>query len=150
MPNKSLYLRLVEPVNENVDFYVTTTFLPEIRTICSNRIRASILHLLINSPDTLHSMKVEELAYKIGVRPRIIIYHLEKLNEWKLVSVRKNQNYGDKQRRSIWGIDLRHPNWVLECYEAIMTHFFDENELDELTKKNKSFRKNSDEQNKLA
>ena len=150
MPHKNIYLRLIEPVNKNIDFYVTTKFLPEVRTICSNGIRASIMHLLINSPETLHSMQVEELAFKIGVRPRIIIYHLERLKEWGLVEVRKNKKHGNKNRRSIWGIDLKHPSWVMECYNSIITHFFDERKLNEFTRKNKSFRKNNNkQQNKI-
>ena len=149
MPYRNVYLRLVEPVNEKIDFYITTKFLPELRSICSNRIRASIMHLLIKSADTLHSMQVEELAFKIGVRPRIIIYHLEKLKECKLVDVKKNQKYGNKQRRSVWGLDLNHPNWIAECYSAVNTYFFDEKELKKLTNRNKSFRKNSGKASKV-
>src|SRR3972149_1537883 len=108
MPHKDLYLRLLQPVNKDLDFQVANRFLPEVGQICSNRTRASILYLLIKSPDTLHAVQVEKLAFRIGVRPRVVIYHLEKLREWGLVDVKKNQKYGSKNRRTIWGIDLNH------------------------------------------
>jgi hypothetical protein len=134
------YLKLTKPINEDADLAVMEQFLPEIRIICSNKIRAGILHLLINSPNTLHSMRVEDLAFKLGIRPRVLIYHLEKMEGWKLLEVKKSQKYGNKERRSIWGLDLRYPNWVLECYKTIRTHFFTEDELNQITNKNKSFR----------
>ncbi len=137
---KKVYLRVLKKVDTNVDLDILTKFLPEINIICSNEIRAGILHLLINTPETMHSMKVEELCYRLGIRPSVCIYHLEKLKEWKLVDVKKKQKYGKKERRSIWGLDLRHPNWILECYKAIRAYFFSENELKRITNKNKSFR----------
>jgi hypothetical protein len=85
-------------------------------------------------------MRVEDLAFKLGIRPRVLIYHLEKMEGWKLLEVKKSQKYGNKERRSIWGLDLRYPNWVLECYKTIRTHFFTEDELNQITNKNKSFR----------
>jgi DNA-binding transcriptional ArsR family regulator len=86
-------------------------------------------------------MQVEEMAFKIGVRPRTIIYHLEKLKKWRLVEVKKIQKYGNKIRRNIWGLDLEHKHWVIKCYNNITTHFFDDNELEEMTSKNRTFRK---------
>jgi len=85
-------------------------------------------------------MKVENLCFKLGIRQSVCIHHLEKLNEWKLIEVKKNQKYGKKTRRSIWGLDLRYPNWILECYKNIRTHFFSEKELDKITNINKSLR----------
>ena len=133
-------LKLVGPVNEDADLAVINQFLPEISVICSNKIRAGVLHLLIISPNTLHSMRVEDLAFKLGIRPRVLIFHLEKMKEWKLLDVKKSQKYGNKERRSIWGLDLRYPNWILECYKNVRTHFFTEDELSQITNKNKSFR----------
>lgn len=135
-----MFLRVLEPVNREADMQILTQFLPEISSICSNKIRAGILHLLISSPETMHSMQVEELSFKLGIRQSVCIHHLEKLNKWKLIEVKKSQKYGNKSRRSIWGLDLRHPNWILECYKAIRSFFFTEKELIEITTKNKSFR----------
>jgi len=137
------FLRVMQPVNSDADEQVLIQFLPEISSICSNKIRAGILHLLINSPETMHSTQVEELSFKLGVRQSVCIYHLEKLNEWKLVEVKKNQKYGDKNRRSIWGLDLRYPNWILECYKNIRSFFFTEKELIEITSRNKNLRNSS-------
>lgn len=141
MATKKIFLRILEPIKREKDFQVMNKFLPEIRIICSNPIRAGILHLLINTSDTLHSMRTEELAVKLGVRPRVLIYHLERLEKWGLVKVKKTQKYGNKERRVIWGLDLNHPNWILECYRHIRAYFFTEKELKELTNKNKSYRK---------
>ena len=133
-------LRLVEPLDENVDIGILTRFMPEVGTICSNKTRAGILHLLVNSPQTMHSMKVENICFKLGIRQSVAIHHLEKLEEWRLVEVKKHQRYGKKTRRSIWGLNLSHPNWISECYKSVRNHFFSEKELDKITTINKSLR----------
>ncbi|MEM5844275.1 MAG: winged helix-turn-helix domain-containing protein [Candidatus Aenigmatarchaeota archaeon] len=133
-------LRVLDPVDENAEMQVMLEFLPEIRVICNNKIRAGILHLLINSPESLHAMQVEELCFKLGIKPSVCIHHLEKLADWKLVEVRKSRKYGEKSRRSIWGLNLKYPNWILECYRNIRNYFFTEKELEEITSKNKAFR----------
>jgi len=133
-------LRVIKSVDEEANVDVLTKFMPEIEIICSNRTRAGILHLLINSPQSLHSMKVENLCFKLGIRQAVCVHHLEKLNEWKLIEVKKYQKYGNKIRRSIWGLDLRYPHWILECYKRIRVHFFSEKELNQITNINKSLR----------
>lgn len=133
-------LRVINSVDEEANTDILTRFMPEIESICSNKTRAGILHLLINSPESLHSMKVENLCFKLGIRQAVCVHHLEKLNEWKLIEVKKYQKYGNKIRRSIWGLDLRYPDWILECYKRIRVHFFSEKELDQITNINKSLR----------
>ena len=133
-------LRVIKSVDEEANADVLTKFMPEIEIICSNKTRAGILHLLINSPQSLHSMKVENLCFKLGIRQAVCVHHLEKLNEWKLIEVKKYQKYGNKIRRSIWGLDLRYPHWILECYKRIRVHFFSEKELNQITNINKSLR----------
>ncbi len=133
-------LRIVKPINKDADIDTLTRYMPEIGTICSNQTRAGILHLLINSPGIMHSMKVEDLCFKLGIRQSVCIHHLEKLNEWKLIEVKKHQKYGNKTRRSIWGLNLNYPNWILECYKSIRSYFFSEKELDKITNINKSLR----------
>jgi DNA-binding transcriptional ArsR family regulator len=78
---------------------------------------------MAGSPDTLYSMQVEELASAIGTRPRLVIYHLEKLQEWGLVEVKKARKYGRKERRSIWGLDMRNPVRLRRIY-AVLDDFF--------------------------
>jgi DNA-binding transcriptional ArsR family regulator len=114
--------------------------MPEIGVICSNPVRAGIRYLLVSSPETMHSMKVEDLAFKLGTRQSIIIHHLERLSDWKLVEVKKNQKYGKSTRRSIWGLDLRYSTWILECYKNLRNHFFSEKDLYKMTTVNKNLR----------
>ena len=133
-------LRIIRPVDEEANVDILIRFMPEIEMICSNQTRAGIIHLLMSSPESLHSMKVEDICFKLGIRQSVCVHHLEKLNEWKLIEVKKYQKYGNKIRRSIWGLDLRYPNWVLECYKRIRAHFFSEKELDQITNVNKSLR----------
>ena len=134
------FLRLFEdPVKKEVEREVIQTFLPETVEILRNPIRAGIVHLLVNSPNTGHSMKVEQLAYKFGTYHRIIIYHLEKLQNWKLVTVKKSSSYGKKTKRSIWGLDLKYPNWVLEVYSSIQQAFEKDN-IEEIYNKNINIR----------
>ena len=133
-------LRLVGQVNDKEDFDIIARFMPEIGSICSNQTRAAIIHMMVKTPETLHSMNVETICYRLGIRQSIAIHHLEKLEEWKLVEVKKNQRYGNKTRRSIWGLNLRYPNWISECYQSVRAHFFSEKELDKITNINKSLR----------
>ena len=119
---------------------VIEQFLPEVKIICANKTRAGILHLLLGSEETLHSMQVEELCYRLGIRPTVCIHHLEKLSEWKLIEVKKNQKYGDKHRRTIWGLNLNYSKWVAECYKVATKYFFTRKQLALITNRNISFR----------
>ena len=136
------FLRLFEqPVDKETERDIIQTFLPETVEILRNPIRAGIIHLLVNSPNTGHSMKVEQLAYRLGTYHRIIIYHLEKLQKWKLVTVKKNSSYGNKTKRSIWGLDLKCPNWILEVYSTT-NQSFDKDFLERICNKNINIRNN--------
>jgi predicted transcriptional regulator len=134
-------LRAVGKVNEEEEQQVIAKFLPDVYAICSNKTRAGILHLLIGSPQSMHTMSVEQLSYRLGIHPSVCIHHLERLEEWQLVEVKKSSNYGSRKRRSLWGLKLQYPNWILECYRSIRMHFFSEKELEEATSRNKSFRR---------
>lgn len=101
---------------------------PGVGSILSNVTRASILHLLSSSPDTLYSMQVEELASAIGTKPRLVIYHLERLKSWGLVEVMKTRKYGNRERRSIWGLNAKNAGWVQECC-GMLGHFLEEGQL---------------------
>jgi len=134
-------LRILKPTNKENDVDIITRFTPEIGTLCSNHLRAGIIHILVNSPETMHSMKVEDLCYRLGTSQSVAIHHLEKLMDCRVIDVKKKQKYGRKEKRSIWGLDLRHPNWILECYKNIRVHFFSLKELEKITNVNQSFRR---------
>ena len=114
---------------------------PEFNRISYNSIRASIIHLLVKSKDLNHSLSVEEIAHRLGKRHSVVIHHLEKLSDWKIVGVVKSFKYGNKNRRSIWGLNLKYPNLVQSVYSHMMKTFYTPNELDKLCCINKNTRK---------
>ena len=135
-----LSLRIIENhVDENVEKTVIENFIPDMIEICSNPIRAGIIHLLVRSPSTGHSLKVEEMAFRLGTYHRIILHHLERLEKWELVRVRRLKNYGEKVKRSIWGLNLKYPNWIFEVYNSIKSGFT-EAELKSMCNRNKNMR----------
>jgi len=114
---------------------------PEFNIICYNPTRASIIHLLVKSRDLNHSLSVEDMSLRLGKRHSVIIHHLEKLMRWKIVDVVRTFKYGDKERRSIWGLNLKYPNLVQNVYSHMLKTFYTANELDGLCCINKSVRK---------
>jgi DNA-binding transcriptional ArsR family regulator len=113
---------------------------PEFNRICYNPIRASIIHLLVKSKDLNHALSVEEIANKIGKRHSVVIHHLEKLMEWKVVDVVKSYKYGNRQKRSIWGLNLKYPNLIQSVYSHMIKTFYNVNELDRMCCINKNVR----------
>jgi len=113
---------------------------PEFNRICYNPIRASIIYLLVKSKDLNYALSVEEIANKIGKRHSVVIHHLEKLMEWKVVDVVKSYKYGDKQKRSIWGLNLKYPNLIQSIYSHMIKTFYNVNELDNMCCINKNVR----------
>lgn len=126
-------------VAENEDS-VLYSVRPEFNRICYNPIRASIIHLLIKSKDLNHALSVEEIANKIGKRHSVVIHHLEKLMEWKVVDVVKSYKYGNRQKRSIWGLNLKYPNLIQSIYSHMIKTFYNVNELDRMCCINKDVR----------
>ena len=114
---------------------------PEFNRITYNPIRASIIHLLVKSKDLNHTLSVEELSYKLGKRHSVVIHHLEKLFEWKIVDVVKSFKYGNKSKRSIWGLNLQYPNLIQGIYSHMLKTFYTQNELDKMCSINKCARK---------
>jgi len=114
---------------------------PEFNKICYNSIRASIIHLLFKSKDLNYSLSVEEIAHKLGRRHSVIIHHLEKLYYWKVVDVVKFSRYGNKDRRSIWGLNTKYPNLVQNTYSHMLKTFYTASELDKMCCVNKNTRK---------
>jgi DNA-binding transcriptional ArsR family regulator len=117
---------------------------PEFNRICYNSIRASIIHLLIKAKDLNHSLSVEDIAYRLGKRHSVIIHHLEKLLNWKIVDVAKALKYGNKERRSIWGLNLKYPNLIQAIYSHMLKTFYTLNELDKMCNINKDARNEID------
>jgi len=105
---------------------------PEFNRICYNSIRASIIHLLMKSKDLNHSLSVERIAHKLGKRHSVIIHHLERLQDWRLVDVVKHDVYGTKKKRSIWGLNLNYPNLIKEIYVYLLKTFYTVEELERL------------------
>ncbi|MCD6371761.1 MAG: helix-turn-helix transcriptional regulator [Candidatus Aenigmarchaeota archaeon] len=136
---KKLTSNLKEGINENEDTLIEY-LKPEFNRICYNPIRASILHLLMKSRDLGYSLSVEEIATRLGKRHSVIIYHLEKLEEWKVVAVIRKQNYGGKKRRSIWGLNLRYPNLVKAIYLYLLKTFYTVEELEKMCNINRNVR----------
>jgi DNA-binding transcriptional ArsR family regulator len=113
---------------------------PEFNRICYNPVRASIIHLLVNSRDLNHSLSVEDIAKKLGKRHSVIIYHLEKLKEWKLVSIVRSYKYGSKKKRSIWGLDLRYANLIQDLYSHMTKTLYTMKDLEEMCSINRNVR----------
>jgi DNA-binding transcriptional ArsR family regulator len=113
---------------------------PEFNRICYNPLRASIIHLLVKSKDLNYSLSVEEIAYKLGKRHSIVIHHLESLSKWKIVDVIKTFKHGNKERRSIWGLNLKYPNLVQDVYHHMLKTFYTVNELEKMCSINKNVR----------
>ena len=114
---------------------------PELNKICFNGIRASILHLLFNKKDLGYCMSVERLSHKLGKRHSVILYHLEKLEKWRIVKVVKKYNHGDIERRSIWGLNKNFPNLVSEVYSYMLRTFYTMEELEDMCSVNLNVRK---------
>jgi DNA-binding transcriptional ArsR family regulator len=113
---------------------------PEFNRICYNSVRASIIHLLMKSKNLNYSLSVERIANRLGKRHSVILYHLEKLEKWNLVVVVKHDNYGSKKRRSIWGLNPKHPKLIREIYLHLLRTFYTIEELERLCNINRNVR----------
>ena len=131
----------VEAENSQLEQKVIDMIKPELNKICFNGIRASILHLLFNKKELGHCMSVERISHKLGKRHSVVLYHLEKLENWKLVKVVKTYNHGRKERRSIWGLNDDLPDLVSEVYSYMLRTFYTIKELEEMCSVNLNVRK---------
>jgi len=114
---------------------------PELNYICSNQVRACILHMLVKNRDLGHTVRVEELSRRLGRRHSVIIYHLERLRGWRLVDVVKAVKYGDDgEKRSIWGLNLGYPNLVREVYSYMSKVFYTQKDLERMCGVNRNVR----------
>jgi len=130
------------PTSKEDEEHFISIIRPELNQICSNPIRASIVHLLVQNKDLGHTIQVEEIAKKLGKRHSVVIYHLERLANWKIVEVAKSTKYGDESiKRSIWGLNLAYPMLVKEVYSRIVKLFYTQKELDKMCSINNNVRK---------
>lgn len=113
---------------------------PELNFICSNPVRASILHLMVKARDLNHTMRVEDISHKIGKRHSVVIHHLERLSDWNLIKVIKNSRYGERERRTIWGLNLNCPRLIQEVYTRILKFFYTHDELEKMCSVNRNTR----------
>ncbi len=114
---------------------------PEFNRICYNPVRASIIHLLVKSKDLNHSLSVEEISFKLGKRHSVVIHHLEKLQDWKVIDIVRSLKYGSKTRRSIWGLNLKYPNLIQNVYSYMLKTFYTTTDLDKMCSTDRCARK---------
>jgi len=140
MNNKTVLRSTTNGENNRIEESIINAVRPEMNYIVSNPVRACILHLLVKAEDLNHAMQVEEIAFKLGKRHSVVIYHLEQLEKWRLVDVVKNGRYGEKGRRNIWGLNLNFPNLVNGVYSRILKFFYTQSELEKMCNKNTNVR----------
>lgn len=100
--------------------------------IIKNKHRVGILYLLAKH-EVLAPYK---LAYRLGVYPRSIMYHLDRLLEWKLVEVHSKDRRGYREK---FRLNKKFPNWVeLVLKKGIVTH--GQNTLEKITSRNEEKR----------
>lgn len=84
--------------------------------VIKNKHRVGILYLLAEHK----ILAPHKLAYKLGVYPRSVMYHLNKLLGWKLVKVHSKDERGYREK---FRLNEEFPNWVeLVIREGIMIY----------------------------
>jgi len=129
-----------QEVDEEAEDRLINILRPKLSYICYNPVRAGILHLMVKSPELNHALSVEEISRKLGKRHSVIIHHLEKLKEWDIVEVVKSSKYGIKQRRKIWGLNLKYPNLIAQVYSHLLRTFFTASDLKKICSVNRNVR----------
>jgi len=130
-----------DKTDKQAEEFLMSTLRPELNYICSNPVRACIMHMLVANKDLGHTMQVEDIARRIGKRHSVVIYHLERLLEWRIVKIIKSVEYGNTEKRTIWGLNLEYPNLMREVYTRILKFFFTQKELDKMCSINRNVRR---------
>lgn len=86
---------------------VIKKFEPFLEFICSNQYRIKIIELLLKNKDVGYTISVSELKDKLKLHHSTVIYHLEKLQEYKLV-----EPVSQAGKRRYWRLDLKYPKWI--------------------------------------
>ena len=127
--------------DQNAEDMIIASIRPELNYISSNPIRACIIHMLVKNKELGHTMRVEELSRRLGKRHSVIIYHLERLQDWKILRVVRAVKYGDEgAKRSIWGLNMEFPNLVREVYSHMSKTFYTQKDLDRMCSVNRNVR----------
>ncbi len=104
--------------------------------VCSNINRAALVYLLNKLPKK--ELQAEKLAEKLGLSHRTVLYHLNVLEGFGMVEVRKHRKFGNKLVRSVWGLSSENQS------HGVLKRIEDEfgiTELEKLTSINSSGRK---------
>ena len=104
--------------------------------VCSNLNRAALVYLLNKLPKK--EMQAEKLAEKLDLSHRTVLYHLNVLEGFGMVEVRKHRKFGNKLVRSVWGLSSE--NQSQHVVKRIEEEF-SVAELEKLINKNSSRRK---------
>lgn len=78
---------------------------PLIKKIIKNKYRIGILYILAKEK----KITPTNLAYKLGVYPRSVIYHLNKLIKWDLVKVHSKDKRGYREK---FKLNNKKPLWI--------------------------------------
>ena len=104
--------------------------------VCSNINRAALVYLLNRLPKK--ELQAEKLSVRLGLSHRTVLYHLNVLEGFGMVEVRKHRKFGNKLVRSVWGLAEQKHNQ--EIFKKIEEEF-GTSELEKLVNKNSNGRK---------
>ncbi len=104
--------------------------------VCSNINRAALVYLLNTLPKK--ELQAEKLSEKLGLSHRTVLYHLNVLEGFGMVEVRRHRKFGNKLVRSVWGLSEQKRNQ--EIFKKIEDEF-GTSELEKLINKNSNGRK---------
>lgn len=101
--------------------------------LSSNKNRVAILYLLKNTPD--NEMQAERIAKALGLTHRTVLYHLDILEQNKLVEVRGYRKRQEKMLRSVWGLNSK-DDTLLKNFFSKVNGNFDRDEIRQMIKTN--------------
>lgn len=108
--------------------------------ICNNPVRASIIYLLMKQKESDYCCTVEEISTRLGKNHSIVLHHLEKLLDYNIVEVVRSVPYGNKQKRRVWGLNLKMVELIKEIYSYIVRFCFTQRQLEKMCNVNKKIR----------
>ena len=68
-------------------------------------------------------IKAEEIANKLGISHRTVLYHLNILEEYDLIGVKRYRRKGEKQLKSAWGINRRNKDVINALFKKVDKYF---------------------------
>ena len=100
--------------------------------VCSNKNRCAILYLLRKCPD--NEMQAETISCRMGISHRTTLYHLDILEGFGLVEVKKFRKRGERLLRSVWGLNTKAQE--LKMIFSKMENTFRKDSLEETISRN--------------